>query len=150
MVFLGLVTITTNPDDQMICIGGTAVMNCGYNSGGIVLVPLARINGTSHASNNPPIAGLPLRFITPANDTNASRIIVGPVGEQFIGTANFLCTFSLSPPVDSMIATLTVVGTYVCMCTYVLPSVCCTYVNIILYSLHMYYVGCVYVLYMCP
>ena len=113
---LCLVIITTNPNDQMICVGGTAVMNCGFDSGGgIVVVPLAHINGTSHASNNPPIPGLPLQFITPINDTNATKIVVGPVGEQFVGTANFNCSFSVIPPVDSMTATLTVVGKYVCL-----------------------------------
>ena len=84
-------------------------MTCGYNSN-FVLIPLARINGTSHSFNNPPIAGLPLQFITPNNDTNATRIIIGPVGEQFIGLANFSCSFVLSPPVESMTAALTVVG----------------------------------------
>ena len=123
MFFLGLVTITTNPDNQIICVGDTAVMNCGYSGGGITLVPLARINGTSHVFNNPPTAGLPLQFITPQNDTNATRIIVGPVGEQFVGTANFLCSFSLAPPVDSMIATLTVVGMYACVHMYYLVCV---------------------------
>ena len=112
MFLLCLVIITANPDDQMICVGGTAVMNCGFDNG-VALTPLARINGTSHASDNPPIAGLPLQFITP-NDTNATRIVVGPVGEQFIGTANFSCSFSLRPPVISMTATLTVVGKCVC------------------------------------
>ena len=118
MFLLCLVIITTNPDDQMICVGSTAVMNCGFDNG-IVLEPLAHINGTSHASDNPPIAGLPLQFITPANDTNATRIVVGPVSEQFIGTANFSCSFSLSPRVNSMTATLTVVGKYVAMYNYV-------------------------------
>ena len=113
---LCLVIITTNPNDQMICVGGTAVMNYGYDNGGsgIILIPLTRINGTSHALDDPPISGLPLQLITP-NDTNATRIVVGPVGEQFVGTASFSCFFSLSPPVNSMTATLTVVGKYVCL-----------------------------------
>ena len=84
-------------------------MMCGYDSG-VVIIPLASINGTSHSFNNPPIAGLPLQFITPNNDTNATRIIIGPVSEQFIGLANFSCGFVLSPPVKSMTATLTVLG----------------------------------------
>ena len=111
-MFLCLVVITSNPDNQAICVGDTAVMNCGFDNGGsgIVLVPLAIINGTTHIFNNQPVAGLSLDFIFPANDTNASRIVIGPVGEQFIGMANFLCTFSLTPPVNTMTATLTVLG----------------------------------------
>ena len=112
MHVLCLVVITSNPEDQTLCVGDIAVMDCGYDSSdfNVVIIPLARINGTSHSFNNPPIAGLPLQFITPTNDTNATRIIVGPVSRQFIGMANFLCAYLLSPPVESMTATLTVLG----------------------------------------
>ena len=132
MFLLGLVVITSNPDNQTICVGDTAVMNCGFDNGGsgIVLVPLAIINGTIHALNSQPVAGLSLDFISPANDTNASRIVVGPIGEQFIGTANFFCAFSLSPQVDTMTATLTVLGMYVCLRTYVCMCLCCVCSNV--------------------
>lgn len=91
-------------------------MNCGYyttftRQTGFVIVPLARINQISYDSRSQPIAGLPLQFITPANDTNASRIIVGPVGEQFVGMTNFSCNFLIIvPPLESVTAVLTVLG----------------------------------------
>ena len=91
-------------------------MNCGYeNTSGITVVPVARINGTSYPFNSRPIAGLSLQFITPANDTNASKITVGPVGEQFIGMTNFSCFFLILPPMESVTVILTVLGQYIRM-----------------------------------
>ena len=109
-----LVVVTRNPDNQTISVGGTAVMNCGYDSEitrqtDWVIVPLAYINETLYGPLHPPIAGLPLQFITQSNDTNASRIIIGPVGKQFVGRTKFSCKFSVgSPPVPT--AVLTVLG----------------------------------------
>ena len=90
-------------------------MNCGYYSTftkqtGFVIVPLACINKISYGSSSRPIAGLPLQFITPVNDTNASRIIIGPVGEQFVGMTNFSCNFLIAPPLESVTVVLTVLG----------------------------------------
>ena len=110
-----LVVITRNPENQTICVGDTAVMNCGYYSiflSGHVLIPLAYINGTLYGTypgvNFP--AGLPLQYIALANDTNANRIIVGPVSEQAIGMINFECYYTLIPPIFSTTAVLTVEG----------------------------------------
>ena len=90
-------------------------MNCGYDSSitrqfGYIIWPLAYINETLHGPLNRPIAGLPLQFITHSNDTNASRIIIGPVGKQFVGRTNFSCRFSvtLAPLVPTVV--LTVLG----------------------------------------
>ena len=109
MVFLCLVVITNNPDSQTICVGDTAVMNCGYTFT-TPIIPIAVINGKSYIPYSQPIAGLPLQFILPANDTNAIRIIIGPVGEQFIGMTNFSCRFAIrSPPLVPTVV-LTVLG----------------------------------------
>ena len=90
-------------------------MNCGYSetSGGVYLfTPLAYINQTHYGPVpiSQPIPGLPLQFIIPANDSNAIRIIVGPVGEQFVGMTKFQCRYSLIPPLRSVTAILTVLG----------------------------------------
>ena len=58
-----LVVITRNLDNQTICIGGTAVMNCGYDSTitrqfGYVIMPLAYINETLYGPLSRPIADL--------------------------------------------------------------------------------------------
>ena len=116
MFFLCLDVMTRNPDNQTICVGDKAVMNCGYSvtSGDVyIFTPLADINQTWHAPVpfSQPIAGLPLQFIVP-NDSNAIRIIVGPVGEQFIGMTTFQCYYSIIPPLRSMTAVLTVLGEY--------------------------------------
>ena len=115
MFFLCLDVMTRNPDSQTICIGDKAVMNCGYSvtSGDVyIFTPLADINNTLHAPApefSPPIAGLPLEFIV-ANDSNDIRIIVGPVGEQFVGMTTFQCYYSIIPTLRSMTAVLTVLG----------------------------------------
>ena len=90
-------------------------MNCGYYSIltkqiDFIIVPSARINKKSYGLSSQPIAGLPLQFIVPANDTNASRIIVGPVGEQFVGMTNFECDFPTKPLLLSTTVVLTVLG----------------------------------------
>ena len=116
MLLLSLVVVTRNPDNQTICVNDTAVMNCGYYSTtGHVTIPLANINNTLHISwikISPPIAGLPLQFIVTRNDTNASRIIIGPVGEQFVGSrTNFSCVFNVRPSYPSTpTVVLTVLG----------------------------------------
>ena len=76
------------------------------------IIPLAGINDNIYHILTPPIPGLPLQFILiAANDTNASRIIIGPVGEQFIGMTNFTCQFlQFSPSVESTTVVLTVIG----------------------------------------
>ena len=106
-----LVVVTRNPDNQTICVGDTAVMNCGYYSDfGYAILPLALINKTIYDPLRPPTAGLPLQFIPSPNDTNASRIIIGPVGEQFVGMTNFSCKFAIrSPPLVPTVV-LTVLG----------------------------------------
>ena len=80
MLFLSLVAVTRNPDNQTVCINDTAGMNYGYYLMiGHITIALAQINNTLHASwISQPIAGLPLQFIETDNDTNASRIIIGP------------------------------------------------------------------------
>ena len=86
---LCLVIITRHPDNQTICVTDTVVMNCGFHLIftkqiiGYPITPDARINGKSYNRSSQlmqPMCGLPLQFVAPANDTNSSRIIVGPVG----------------------------------------------------------------------
>ena len=117
MFFLCLDVMTRNPDSQTICIGDKAVMNCGYSetSGDVYLfTPLAYINQTYYGPVpfSWPIPGLPLSWPIPGllNDSNAMRIIVGPVGEQFVGMTKFQCYYSLIPPLRSVTAVLTVLG----------------------------------------
>ena len=87
--------------------------HCGYiiNSP-IQLLPILFVNGAAliigHNLNS--ISGLPLQYISPSNDTNATRIIVGPVGQQVIGNTTFFCEFTSTPQINSTIATLTVLG----------------------------------------
>ena len=109
------VAFINDPESQTICIGDTAVMDCGYrSSSGVVPSLVAIIDGTplvANASNVPPFI-----IVSSPNETNASQVIIGPIEKQFAGIITFLCRLALNPPVDSLIATLTVVGQYtVCM-----------------------------------
>ena len=100
-------------------------MNCGHN--GSVVLPLANINGTTYFRDTLP--GLPLQFIAP--DANATRIILGPVSDRYIGMTTFQCNLNFLTPqrlvLDSTNATLTVLGQYIYlyMCSmYVSVHVC--------------------------
>ena len=95
-------------------------MNCGFyliftkQIIGYTITPDARINGKSYGRSSQllqPMCGLPLQFVAPANDTNSSRIIIGPVGKQFVGMMNFECAFiTVPPPSFSRTVVLTVLG----------------------------------------
>ena len=87
------------------------MMNCGYTLE-VSIIPIAHINESYYAPwpYSQPIPGLPIQFIVSANDTNASRIILGPVGKQFIGMTKFSCYFCVSPHPVIPTAVLTVLG----------------------------------------
>ena len=94
--------------NQTICIGGTATMDCGYRSSGSPSLINAVINGTILASSIPGYP--PLMFVSNPNETDAAKVIIGPVEKRFVGITTFSCRIAANPPVDSINATLTVVG----------------------------------------
>ena len=107
------VVFINDPENQTICIGDTAVMDCGYeSSSGVAIVPalIAFINGkelVANASDFPPF----IIVSSPSpNETHASQIIIGPVKKQFAGIITFSCRLALIPRVNGLTATLTVVG----------------------------------------
>ena len=103
------VVFINDPQNQTICIGGTATMDCGYESSSQIVPSLgAVINGTVLVSNAPRFP--PLLFKSIINKTNTSKVIIGPVEKEFVGITTFSCHIALNPPVNGMNATLTVVG----------------------------------------
>ena len=105
------VNITSNPDNQTICVGEEAVMHCGYTSTVVAPVDLVfnhTITITRHSQHLP---GLPTQFIQSLNDTTATRIIIGPVGKEAIGVTTFACFFDfLSVIINTTTAVLTIMG----------------------------------------
>ena len=103
------VVYINDPENQTICIGDTAVMDCGYkSSSGVVPLLLAVINGTALAANNSDVP--PFIIKSNPNETNASQVIIGPVEKQFAGIITFSCQLALNPPINGLTATLNVVG----------------------------------------
>ena len=45
-----------------------------------------------------------------SNETNATRVILVPIEKQFSGITIFYCSITVAPPIDSLFATLTVIG----------------------------------------
>ena len=111
MALLSGVTITNNPENQTVCVGGKAVVNCGYTGGSLGLLPALVVNQTINLRDFPDIPGLPSEFIVSSNDTATNRIIIGPVGERYIGMANISCLYQgFSESVHATPAVLTVIG----------------------------------------
>ena len=116
------VTITRNPENATICIGDTTLFYCGY-SAPILLSPNLNINGTDHTLTGV-VPNLPTNLIQPLNDTNATRIEIGPVGTEAIGMTTMFCRLPSIPSVDTVTVTLTVLGKCVCVCVCVRACVC--------------------------
>ena len=109
------VVYINDPKNQTICIGDTAVMDCGYeSSSGIVPQLNAVINGTALVANNSDFP--PFIIVSNRNETTAFQVIIGPVEKQFAGIITFSCRLALIPSVDGITATLNVVGQYTYIC----------------------------------
>ena len=50
------------------------------------------------------------QWIVDGNDTNTTRLLIGPVDERFVGRTTFQCVIPIDPPLQSQIATLNVIG----------------------------------------
>ena len=99
-----------DPEDATICKGESVSMNCGYFTNNTLgIIPLWIINGASVRriaidSNQNDL----LQWIVDGDDTNTTRLLVGPVDERFVGRTTFRCEISTERGSDN--ATLTVIG----------------------------------------
>jgi len=104
------------PENASICKGETATFNCGYflNNTQLELIPQWIINKTNRLSMMDIVNGInnlgPLQWIVDGNDTNTTRLLVGPVDERYIGKTTFQCEIPVPPTPRSENATLTVIG----------------------------------------
>jgi len=109
--FLAVFIITRQPRNVKVCKGEVTIFNCGYFAS-VDIQPLWIINGStslrrSAIDNDPNDL---LQWIVDGNDTNTTRLSVGPVDESYVGRTTFQCEIPLGTPVVSDIATLTVIG----------------------------------------
>jgi len=102
------------PDNATICKGMNVTLNCGFFfiNTGFVATPRWMINGSAGLSrsaidNDPDDL---LQWIVDGNDTNTTRLLVGPVDERFVGNTTFQCEIPVDDGPESQIATLTVIG----------------------------------------
>jgi len=101
------------PEDASICKGENATFNCGYFfNTQIVAIPQWKINGMmrfamEEIDND---TNDLLQWIVDGNDTNTTRLLVGPVDERFVGRTTFQCQIPILPPVSSNTAVLIVIG----------------------------------------
>ncbi|XP_065917120.1 protein sidekick-2-like isoform X2 [Dysidea avara] len=108
------VGISVEPNDTTICKGGNALLNCGYFINiPVMLTPQWRINGTTLLNMNDIDNDTDdlLQWIEDDNNTNTTRLLVGPVDENYVGSTTFRCEIPITPPDPSRTATLTVIGT---------------------------------------
>ena len=103
------------PEDATICKGQNATLNCGYFfinvPMNLVSTPLWEINETSVRRNS--IDSDPndlLQWIVDGDNTNTTRLLVGPVDERFVGRTTFQCVIPTGTEPQSQIATLIVIG----------------------------------------
>ena len=107
--------ISVGPDDSTVCKGMNATLNCGYFFIGVpadlVVIPQWIIDGTitSRVQIDNRTDDL-LQWIDDGDDTNTTRLLVGPVDERFVGRTTFQCVIPTASPRQSRIATLTVIG----------------------------------------
>ena len=99
-----------DPEDATICKGESVPMNCGYFTNNTLgIIPLWIINGTSvRRSDIDSNQNDLLQWIVDGDDTNTTRLLVGPVDERFVGRTTFRCEISAER--GSGNATLTVIG----------------------------------------
>jgi len=113
-VFKGF-NISVGPDDAKLCKGMNTTFNCGYFFINFlpdaIPIPQWIINGTTkpkrEIDNDPDDL---LQWIVDGDDTNTTRLLVGPVDERFVGTATFQCEIPTTSRRQSRVATLTVIG----------------------------------------
>ena len=133
MFLLDPIYFTSNPVNQTVCVGNTAVVNCGLNNTLSLSPPVLFINESSFTYYDQINPELPIVFIIP-NDTSNLRITVGPISEQFVGTANVYCQLLIlnKPQINTTTAAVTVLGKCLCVCMCVCACVCvCTRVHVL-------------------
>ena len=113
-VFIGF-NISVGPDDDTVCKGMNATFNCGYffidTPAILVSIPQWRINGTvCRRSDIDSDSNDLLQWIVDGDDTNTTRLLVGPVDERFVGRTTFQCVIPVGFMPQSRTATLTVIG----------------------------------------
>ena len=107
--------ISVGPDDVAICMGRNVRFDCGYFFIGVpanlVVLPHWIINGIRISridiDNDPDDL---LQWIVDGDDTNTTRLLVGPVDERFVGSTTFQCEIPTAYPRQSRVATLNVIG----------------------------------------
>ena len=102
-----------DPEDATICKGKNATFNCGYFLINFpVITPQWIINETERLARLEIVNDTNdlLQWIVDGNDTNTTRLLVGPVDERFVGRTTFQCEIPIESPPQSQIATLTVIG----------------------------------------
>ena len=105
------INITSNPGNQTICVGGEAVMHCGYTGTSVAAVDLVYNHTITLTRRSQHLPGLPTQFMQPLSNTTATRIIIGPVGKEAIGVTTFACAYDfLSVIVNTTTAVLTIMG----------------------------------------
>ena len=127
MFLLDSMSFTSNPVDQTVCVGDTAVVNCGVNN--TSTPPALFINESSFGAFSPMNPELPVEFVI-TNDTSNLRMIVGPISEQFVGTADVYCQLFIlnGPIINTATAAVTVLGRHVFVFAFVCVCVCvCVY-----------------------
>ena len=103
--------ITSGPEDAIVCKRGETIFDCGYISDSALSW---YINGTTNLLNRRTIedrqSGFPLEWLVNGNDTNTTRLRVGPVDDSLCGNTTFQCEIQSGSPVLSRVATLAVIG----------------------------------------
>ena len=109
--------ISVGPNDTTVCKGRNATFNCGYFFIGVpanlVVLPQWIINGSAGRLSRESIDDDPddlLQWIVDGDDTNTTRLLVGPVDESYFGKTTFQCIIPTQFPAQSRVATLTVIG----------------------------------------
>ncbi|XP_065917101.1 protein sidekick-1-like isoform X2 [Dysidea avara] len=102
--------ITSGPEDAIVCKRGETIFDCGYISDSALSW---YINGTTNLLNRRTIedrqSGFPLEWLVNGNDTNTTRLRVGPVDDSLCGNTTFQCEIQSGSPVLSRVATLAVI-----------------------------------------
>ena len=102
------------PENATICKGKNTTFDCGYFLINFppVITPQWKINETMGLNRFNIIndANDLLQWMVDGNDTNTTRLLVGPVDDSFVGRTTFQCEIPIDPPLQSQIATLNVIG----------------------------------------
>ena len=108
--------ISVDPEDATICKGENATFNCGYFfiniPAELVSIPQWIVNETMRLTMDDIVNNTNdlLQWIIIGDNTNTTRLVVGPVDERFVGKTTFQCEIPVTSPPQSRIATLTVIG----------------------------------------